>query len=131
MTFAYTDCRTVSAHITHSTKALLTVHENRPRPYALQIDLLALDGETIAEAAAYIIVEAVNDAPSIASPAWTVVLEEDAGPTNIPGVYMTDPDAHETPQAAVEVQIPAAHAHADNIEEERALLAGLDVMLAF
>lgn len=52
----------------------------------------------------YVVVEAVNDAPSVVSPTRTIVLEEDAGPTNIPGVYVTDPDAHETVGGMIEVR---------------------------
>ena len=57
----------------------------------------------LAESEVYVVVEAVNDAPSVVCPTGTIVLEEDAGPTNIPGVYVTDPDAHETTGGAMEV----------------------------
>ena len=67
----------------------------------------------LAEAEVYVIVEAVNDAPSVVCPTATVVLEEDAGPTNIPGVYVTDPDAHETTGGLMEVSWPSEMKHAD------------------
>lgn len=94
------------------------------------MELLAFDGEKIAEAAAYVIVEAVNNAPSVASPTWTVIVEEDAGPTHIPAVYMTDPDAHETPRATVEVKITTVHAIVDNRKQMRTPAAALHGVVA-
>lgn len=57
----------------------------------------------------YVVVEAVNDAPSVVSPTRAILLEEDAGPTIIPGVYVTDPDAHETVGGMIEVSPQAKH----------------------
>lgn len=53
----------------------------------------------------YVVVEAVNDAPSMITPTGTIVLEEDAGPTIIPGAYVTDPDAHETIGGIIEASL--------------------------
>lgn len=71
-----------------------------------KVTLSSSNGDVLAEAEVYVVVEAVNDAPSVICPAGTIMLEEDAGPTNIPGVYVTDPDAHETTGGVMEVSRP-------------------------
>lgn len=67
----------------------------------------------LADAEMFVVVEAVNDAPSVVCPTGTIVLEEDAGPTNIPGVYVTDPDAHETTGGVMEVSWSSEMKQAD------------------
>lgn len=83
-----------------------------------QVTLSSSNGGVLAEAEVYVVVEAVNDAPSVVCPKGTIVLEEDAGPTNIPGVYVTDPDAHET-RGVMEVSWPS------DMKQEDATRAGL------
>lgn len=70
-----------------------------------QVEVLSLHSEVLAEAVLYVAVEAVNDAPSVISPSQPIVLEEDSGPATIPGVYVTDPDAHETTPGTIEVYV--------------------------
>lgn len=79
----------------------------RPFYFIWQVELRSASHEVLAEAALYVVVEAVNNAPFIASPLHAVMLDEDGGPTHIPGVYVTDPDAHETPGNLIEVCYPA------------------------
>ncbi|CAM9224731.1 unnamed protein product, partial [Ectocarpus fasciculatus] len=70
----------------------------------VKVEVLSSNGDTLAEAVLYVVVEAVNDAPSVICPTWTIMVDEDAGPTNIPGVYVTDPDVHETKGSMIEVR---------------------------
>lgn len=71
-----------------------------------QIELLSQNGEGLAKSILYVVVAAVNDGPSVISPSHLIELDEDAGPTIIPGVYVIDPDVHETPSSLMEVCCP-------------------------
>lgn len=65
--------------------------------------LFSTDELQLAEASLYVIVAPVNDPPSAISPPFTIEIDEDSGRTAIPGVYVTDPDAHETSDHTMEV----------------------------
>lgn len=64
---------------------------------------LLSQNDPLAEAIFQIAVEAVNDAPFVVTPSHTIELEEDARPMTIQGIYVTDPDVHETPESKIEV----------------------------
>lgn len=74
-----------------------------------QVELLTPQGEELAEASLYVVVEAVNNEPSVVTPSYSIVIAEDAEPTNIPGVYITDPDVHETTKSMVKVCYLSEH----------------------
>ena len=51
----------------------------------------------------FVVVKSVNDPPTVVSPAKSITMQEDASPTKISGLYVTDPDAHETAWGMIEV----------------------------
>lgn len=68
-----------------------------------QIELLSETGEELAKSELYVVVAAVNDGPSVISPTHLIELDEDAGPMIIPGIYVIDPDVHETSSSLMKV----------------------------
>lgn len=67
------------------------------------MELFSFQNDWLDGAVLLIAVEAVNDAPSVVTPPHLIELEEDARPMTIQGVYVTDPDVHETPDSKIEV----------------------------
>lgn len=69
------------------------------------MDLFSIEKLQLAEASLCVIVAPVNDQPSVISPSFTIEIDEDSGRTVIPGVYVTDPDAHEKPDHTMKVPL--------------------------
>lgn len=67
------------------------------------MELLSSDDTVLAERTLYVIVAPVNDPPSVISPEFTIEVAEDSGRTIIPGVFVTDRDAHEKPDSTMKV----------------------------
>lgn len=67
--------------------------------------LVSSSGEELAEGNFFVVVKAVNDAPTVVAPAEPITLQEDAALTKISGLYITDPDAHETAGGMIEVSL--------------------------
>lgn len=68
-----------------------------------QVKMFSLERTLLAEATLSVSINAVNDPPTVTTPAFEIVVDEDASYAGLPGVFVTDPDAHEEPGGVLEV----------------------------
>lgn len=65
--------------------------------------MFSLERTLLAEANLVISINAVNDPPTVTTPAFGIVVDEDASYVGLPGIFVTDPDVHEEPGGVLEV----------------------------